>query len=100
MVPRACRDNLVTPTDPAAARLLGDLLLRAQNVRGSEQAAREWVFSPNKGLRGLTPAEAVQYERLQADVWRLADSEVGAARLNSLSRGASRLPNPGIVPAE
>jgi hypothetical protein len=110
MVPRACRDNLITPTDPATARLLGNLLARAQNVRGSEQAAREWAFSPNKELRGLTPAEAVQYERLQADVWRLADGKVGAGKPRAPKDGdppsvvtrdvVSPTPNPGIVPAE
>jgi len=110
MVPRACRDNLVTPIDPAAARLLGKLLVRAQNGRGSEQAAREWAFSPNSELRGLTPAEAVQYERLQADVWRLADGAAGVRKPNAPNGGdpaspisrdvGSPIPNPGMVPAE
>jgi hypothetical protein len=110
MVPRACRDNLLTPTDPAMARLLRKLLTRAQSVRGSEQEARDWAFSPHNELRGLTPAEAVQYERLQPDVWRLLDGEARMGKSISVKVGdqsvsddrgvVSAVPSPAIVPAE
>jgi hypothetical protein len=62
MVPHACRANVVTPPDPIMARTLGELLDRAANVLGGEGAAKDWVFVPHTHLRGITPAEAIQYQ--------------------------------------
>jgi hypothetical protein len=75
MVPYACRANLMTPPDPGMARTLRDLLARAETSLGSRAAASDWVFLPNTALRGITPAEAIQYEGYKNPVRQLLDSE-------------------------
>ena len=61
VVPQACRANVVTPSDPIAARTLRDLQRDARTALGSNAAGDDWVFTPNDDLRGITPAEALQY---------------------------------------
>jgi hypothetical protein len=78
MVPYACRANVVTPPDPSMVRKLRDWLARAEVSLGSRDAAFEWVFSPHNGLRGITPAEAIQYEGYENAVRQLLDSERSA----------------------
>jgi hypothetical protein len=62
MVPQAFRANLVTPSDPTTARALRNLLREARAALGSKAAGDYWVFTPNDELRGITPAEAIQYK--------------------------------------
>ena len=61
VVPQACRANVVTPSDPITARTLRDLQRDARTALGSNAAGDDWVFTPNDDLRGITPAEALQY---------------------------------------
>jgi hypothetical protein len=80
MVPRTSRANLVTPSDPIAVRMLRDLLQRAERVFGSRAAAEDWVFKPHLRLRGISPAEAIQYQAYANEVQQLLDSEGPAGR--------------------
>lgn len=75
MVPYACRANVVTPPDPGMVRMLRDLLSRAETSLGSKDAASNWVFSPHNALRGITPAEAIQYEGYENQLRQLLDNE-------------------------
>jgi Protein of unknown function (DUF2384) len=74
-VPVAYRINLVTPIDPIMARALRGLLAQANLTLGSDTAARDWVFAPNRDLGGITPAEAVQYKTQATGVGRLLEAE-------------------------
>jgi hypothetical protein len=74
-LPVAYRINLVTPLDPIMARALGGLLAQANLTLGSDTAARDWVFAPNRDLGGITPAEAVQYKTQATGVARLLEAE-------------------------
>jgi Protein of unknown function (DUF2384) len=75
VVPRACRVNIMAPTELAMAVVLQNLLDKAARNLGSEAAARDWVFTPNKALHGITPAEALQFKALATSVWTLLASE-------------------------
>jgi hypothetical protein len=79
-VPRACRNNLVTPLDPIMARALRDLLAQAESALGSKVAAENWAFTPHTDLGGITPAEAVQYKTYATGVRRLLESEASRRR--------------------
>lgn len=80
MVPQACRANLVTPSDPIVARALRDLLREARSALGSKGAAEDWVFAPNDELRGITPAEAIQFKTHATGVGSLLQSEAQRRR--------------------
>jgi hypothetical protein len=75
MVPRTSRANLVTPTDPISVRMLRDLLRQAEIRLGSRAAAQDWVFMPHPRLRGISPAEAMQYQAYANEVQLLLDGE-------------------------
>jgi energy-coupling factor transporter transmembrane protein EcfT len=92
-VPVACRINLMTPLDPIMARALRDLLAQAKVALGSETAARDWVFTPNGDLDGITPAEAVQYKTQATGVGRLLEAE--AVRRREEVRGER--PTPVVI---
>jgi hypothetical protein len=74
-VPVAYRINLMTPLDPIMARALRGLLAQANLTLGSDTAARDWVFAPNRDLGDITPAEAVQYKTQATGVGRLLEAE-------------------------
>ena len=74
-VPSDCRNNLVNPIDPIAARALRNLLAQANAALGSDVAAADWVFAPYGELEGITPAEAVQYKTQATGVRRLLEAE-------------------------
>jgi hypothetical protein len=78
VVPLACRANVVTPSDPMTARALRDLQRDARTALGSKAAADDWVFTPNEDLRGITPAEALQYRTHETGVGNLL--EIAAQR--------------------
>jgi hypothetical protein len=80
MVPQAYRANLVTPSDPTTARALRDLRREARSALGSMVAAEDWVFMPNNDLRGITPAEAIQYKTHATGVGSLLESEAQRRR--------------------
>jgi hypothetical protein len=61
VVPFACRTNVITPVDPIVAHALRDLQRSATTALGSKAVGGDWVFTPNDDLRGITPAEAIQY---------------------------------------
>jgi hypothetical protein len=61
MIPYACKSNLSSPSDPKPSRELRNLLAEAQDKLGNKAAAEDWVFRPQQGLRGISPAEAIQY---------------------------------------
>jgi hypothetical protein len=92
-VPAACRVNLLTPLDPVMAKALRDLLAQAKVALGSEAAAKDWVFTPNGDLDGITPAEAVQYKTQATGVGRLLEAE--AARRRDEAR--SERPTPVVI---
>ena len=71
MVPHACRANIVTPLDPNVARELSNLRERAEVAFGDNMTAANWLFMPNNGLGGITPAEAVQYKTYATGVHTL-----------------------------
>jgi len=73
VVPVACRANVVTPSDPITARTLRDLQRDAKAALGSNAAGDDWVFTPNGDLRGLTPAEALQYRTHATGVGNLLE---------------------------
>jgi hypothetical protein len=96
MVPRACRVNLVTPSDPGMASALRDLLRQAETTLGTRAAAENWVFMPRDQLGGITPAEAIQYKGLATGVQRLLNSE--ASREGEEARtGRSDRPMPFVI---
>jgi hypothetical protein len=78
VVPPACRANVTTPVDPMAARALRDLQRDARTKLGSKAAGDDWVFTPNDDLRGITPAEALQYRTHATGVGNLL--EIAAQR--------------------
>ena len=78
VVPQACRANVVTPSDPITARTLRDLQRDARTALGSKAAGDDWVFTPNDDLRGITPAEALQYRTHATGVGSLL--EIAAQR--------------------
>jgi hypothetical protein len=78
VVPLACRANVVTPFDPITARRLRDLQRDARTALGSKAAGDDWVFTPNDDLRGITPAEALQYRTHATGVGNLL--EIAAQR--------------------
>jgi hypothetical protein len=78
VVPLACRANVVTPSDPITARTLRDLRRDARIALGSKAAGDDWVFTPNDDLRGITPAEALQYRTHATGVGNLL--EIAAQR--------------------
>ena len=78
VVPLACRANVVTPSDPITARTLRDLQRDARTALGSKAAGDDWVFTPNDDLRGITPAEALQYRTHATGVGNLL--EIAAQR--------------------
>jgi hypothetical protein len=80
MVPQACRANLVTPSDPIMARALRELLREARTALGSKGAAEDWVFTPNDDLRGITPAEAIQFKTHATGVGGLLEGEAQRRR--------------------
>ena len=71
MIPHACRANIVTPLDPNVAGELRHLRERAEAAFGDKIAAANWLFMPNNGLGGITPAEAVQYKTYATGVHTL-----------------------------
>lgn len=79
IVPRACRINVMTPRDPPMALRLQELLDEAESALGSKDAADDWAFTPKKGLRGITPAEALQFKAHATGVRTLLNEEAGAA---------------------
>ena len=88
MVPYACRANVVTPPDPGMVRMLRDLLSRAETSLGGKDAASDWVFSPHNALRGITPAEAIQYDGYANLLRQLLDGE----RAGDDARGGNDAP--------
>jgi hypothetical protein len=78
VVPLACRANVITPVDPITARALRDLQRDARTALGSKAAGDDWVFTPNDDLRGITPAEALQYRTHATGVGNLL--EIAAQR--------------------
>jgi hypothetical protein len=78
VVPFACRANVVTPVDPITARALRDLQRDARTALGSRAGGDDWVFTPNDDLRGITPAEALQYRTYATGVGNLL--EIAAQR--------------------
>jgi hypothetical protein len=80
MVPYACKENLATPPDPVMARQLRNLLREAKTTLGTAALAENWVFSPQNGLHGITPAEAIQYEGYAYVVRTLLNSEASRER--------------------
>jgi hypothetical protein len=96
MVPWACRVNLMTPPDPSMASALRDLLREAETSLGTRAAAENWVFTPRDQLRGITPAEAVQYKGLATGVRRLLNGET--SREGEADRiGRSDRPIPFVI---
>jgi Antitoxin Xre/MbcA/ParS C-terminal toxin-binding domain len=91
MVPHACRANVVTPPDPIMARTLADLLNRADNILGSEAGAKNWVFMPHQQLRGITPAEAIQYQGYAERVRSLLDGDASREREEARTERGERL---------
>ena len=83
-VPQACRVNVVTPSDPITARALRDLQRDARTALGSKAAGDDWVFTPNDDLRGITPAEALQYRTHATGVGSLL--EIAAQRQREETR--------------
>jgi hypothetical protein len=75
MVPYACRANVVTPPDLTMVRMLKELISRAEMSLGSATEAANFVFSPHIALRGITPAEAIQYGGYKSRVRQLLDEE-------------------------
>jgi Protein of unknown function (DUF2384) len=71
------------------ARALRGLLAQANLTLGSD-AARDWVFAPNRDLGGITPAEAVQYKTQATGVGRLLEAE--AVRRREEARSERRTP--------
>jgi hypothetical protein len=96
LVPHACRANIVTPLDPALARALRELLAQAEAALGSLDAAKNWVFTPHDELRGITPAEAVQYQGLATGMFRLLDTEAPRIR-EEVGSGPSDRPMPFVI---
>jgi hypothetical protein len=90
MIPCACRANIVTPPSPEAAAALRNLLQRAAILRGSEAAAKDWVFTPHDYLDGVTPAEAIQYEGRATGVRRLLEGNVQGSENEVRPEGAQR----------
>jgi hypothetical protein len=78
VVPPACRANVTTPVDPMTAHALRDLQRDARTKLGSKAAGDDWVFTPNDDLRGITPAEALQYRTHATGVGNLL--EIAAQR--------------------
>ncbi|MBV9533141.1 MAG: hypothetical protein JO283_19260 [Bradyrhizobium sp.] len=98
VVPLACRANIVTPSDPATARALRVLQRDARTMLGSTAAGDEWVFTPNDDLRGITPAEALQYRTHATGVGNLL--EIAAQRqLEEKRSDRSDRPAP-VAPAD
>jgi hypothetical protein len=73
VVPLAWRANVVTPVDPTTGRALRDLQRDAKAALGSKAAGDDWVFTPNDVLRGITPAEALQYRTHATGVGKLLE---------------------------
>jgi hypothetical protein len=80
VVPLACRANVVTPRDPIMARKLRVLKCDARTKLGSTAAGDDWVFKPNDDLRGITPAEALQYRTHATGVGNLLKIAAQQAR--------------------
>jgi hypothetical protein len=92
-VPVECRKNLLSPLDPVMARALRGLLAQANLTLGSDTAARDWVFAPNRDLSGITPAEAVQYKTQATGVGRLLEAEAVRRR----EEAHSERPTPVVI---
>jgi len=90
MVPYACKGNLATPPDPIMARQLRHLLREAKTTLGTAALAENWVFSPQKGLHGITPAEAIQYEGYAHVVRTLLNSDASRDREETWSERSDR----------
>jgi hypothetical protein len=96
VVPPACRANVTTPVDPMAARALRDLQRDARTKLGSKAAGDDWVFTPNDDLRGITPAEALQYRTHATGVGNLL--EIAAQRqLEETRPDRSDRPAPVVI---
>ena len=96
VVPPACRANVTTPVDPMAARALRDLQRDARTKLGSKAAGDDWVFTPNDDLRGITPAEALQYRTHATGVGNLL--EIAAQRqLEETRPDRSERPAPVVI---
>ena len=84
VVLQACRVNVVTPFDPITAGTLRELQRDARTALGSKAAGDDWVFTPNYDLRGITPAEALQYRTHATGVGSLL--EIAAQRQREETR--------------
>jgi hypothetical protein len=91
MVPRAFRANLVTPPDPTTARALRNLLREARAALGSKTAGEDWVFTPNDELRGISPAEAIQYKAYATGAGSLLRIEAQQQREETRPNRSDRL---------
>jgi hypothetical protein len=90
------RTNVVTPSDPITARALRDLQRDARTALGSKTAGDDWVFMPNDDLRGITPAEALQYRTHATGVGGLL--EIAAQRQREETRpDRSDRPTPVLI---
>jgi Protein of unknown function (DUF2384) len=98
MVPHACRANIVTPLDPNVARELRHLRERAEAAFGDKITAANWLFMPNNGLGGITPAEAVQYKTYATGVHTLLAQD--APHILDEARSGSSAPPSVDVAAE
>jgi hypothetical protein len=73
VVPHALRKSLIEPFDLDMAHALSDLLRRVESVMGNPDAAEGWALTPHRQLRGITPAEAIQYKGYASTVRGLLD---------------------------
>ena len=96
VVPQACRVNVVTPSDPITARTLRDLQRDARTALGSKAAGDAWVFTPNDDLRGITPAEALQYRTHATGVGSLLEIAAQRQREETRPDGSDR-PTPVLI---
>jgi hypothetical protein len=96
VVPRACRVNVITPPDPMTVRALRDLQRDARTALGSKAAGDDWVFTPNDDLRGITPAEALQYRTHATGVGNLLET-AAERRLEEARPERSDRPTPVLI---
>jgi hypothetical protein len=93
VVPHALRKSLIEPFDLDMAHALSELLRRVEGVMGTQAAAEGWALTPHRQLRGITPAEAIQYKGYASTVRGLLDQAVARSGQEPASDRNRALPH-------